>query len=70
MTKQEKIKILADAFDSMPRRFPRKEGEGNLVFVQRIVQEQIVQFKERFLKNMIERQLYVNNKQEVDVSDL
>lgn len=65
-TKQQKITLLANAFER--RRKPRVEGETDAQYVQRVTQEHLTSYKEVFLKNTIQEQERFESV--IDVSDL
>ena len=68
MTKQQKIKLLAQAFD---RKQERNERETDPQFVQRVVLEQISRFRERLFRRTIRQEIEMQTtKEEIDVSDL
>lgn len=69
MTKQEKLELLKRSFERQGN--IKADGETDLQFVKRIVDDHLAQAKERFLRQNIQVQLSIETPQEpIDVSDL
>ena len=69
MIKQEKLGYLLRSFERQGKN--RAEGETDLQFIQRIVDEKVAEVRLQFLRNQIQIQRSIETPQEqVDVNDL
>ena len=69
LTKAEKVQILKRSFER--QRIELQDGETDVQYVTRVVQERMNQFRQRFLEQQIQMQLSIETpKEQIDVSDL
>jgi hypothetical protein len=69
LTKAEKVQILKRSFER--QRIELQDGETDVQYVTRVVQERMNLFRQRFLEQQIQMQLSIETpKEQIDVSDL